>query len=68
MPHICDNERCTYHQPIPERRAKAPSFEILEDGERVLVDRFLYRSRDGKRELFLCDVCHAAVQLVAAQR
>ena len=64
MTSICENERCSYHRPLPVKDAGAPYIDTMEDGERVRVERYLYRSRDGKRDFFLCDVCHAAVQMV----
>lgn len=64
MTNICENERCTYHRPLTVKDAGAPYVDTVEDGERVRVERHLYRSRDGKRDFFLCDVCHAAVQMV----
>ena len=62
--NICENSRCTYHRHLPVKDAGAPYIDTIEDGERVRVERHLYRSRDGKRDFFLCDVCHAAVQMV----
>ncbi len=64
MTSICENEHCAYHRPLPVKDAGAPYVDTVEDGERVRVERHLYRSRDGKRDFFLCDVCHAAVQMV----
>jgi len=65
MTNICENERCTYHRPLPVKDAGAPYIDTIEDGERVRVERHLYISRDGsKRDFFLCDVCHAAVEMV----
>ena len=62
--NICENERCTYHRPLFVKDAGALYIDTLEDGERMRVDRYLYRSHDGKRDFFLCDVCHAAVEMV----
>lgn len=62
--NICENERCTYHRPLPTKDAGAPYIDTIEDGERVRVERYLYRNYGGAREFFLCDVCHAAVQMV----
>ena len=61
---ICENKSCTYHRPIQAKNTRAPYIDTIENGERVRVGRHLYRSRDGKRDFFLCDVCHAAVQMV----
>ena len=62
--NICDNERCTYHRIISDNDCGAPYIDVIEDGERVHVDRYPYRSIDGKRRIVLCDVCHAAVKMV----
>ena len=62
--NICENERCMYHRPLFVKDAGALYIDTLEDGERMRVDRYLYRSHDGKRDFFLCDVCHAAVEMV----
>ena len=64
MTSLCENEHCAYHRPLPVKDAGAPYVDTVEDGERVRVERYLYRSRDGKRDFFLCDICHAAVQMV----
>lgn len=62
--HICENERCAYHRRLIAKYAEAPYIDTIEDGERVRVDRHLYRSRDGKHDFFLCGVCNAAVEMV----
>lgn len=58
------NNRCAHHCELLTNDAKTHYVYAVEDGERVLVERYLYRSRDGKREFFLCDICHAAVDMV----
>lgn len=62
--NICENERCTYHHPLPVKDDWASYIDTMDGDERVRVERYLYRSRDGKRDFFLCDICHAAVQMV----
>jgi hypothetical protein len=68
MANICDNPRCTYHRPLPARDAGAPYVDTYDDGQQIVrVTRYLYQSHDGRREFFLCDVCHDAVEMVLAQ-
>lgn len=63
-PHICDNERCTYHLPLLTQNAKAPHIYIAEGLTRVRVDRYRYQSVDTPpRDLWLCHACHAAIEM-----
>ena len=62
--HICENELCDFHIPISDVEAARPYIDLIEDGERIQVVRYLYRSRSKGTHLMLCHVCHAAVQLI----
>ena len=63
--NICANPSCAYHEPIPVADTRTRYVYVMEGREMVKVDRILYRRRDGSHEFFLCDVCSAAVQMVA---
>lgn len=65
--NICDNNRCTYHRPLQDKYAGNQYVETVEDGEVVRVERHMYRPRSGGQEFFLCDVCHAAAQMVTGK-
>lgn len=64
---ICDNPKCAYHIKVNAKDAGAPHTYVIEGGERTRVDRHLYRSNAGAC-LFLCDVCHEAVQITNKPR
>ena len=63
--HICENKKCVNHLPIQTKDCGRPWFEIINDnGERVQIYRFLYRSaRTGAEDFFLCETCHNAVEM-----
>lgn len=63
---ICENKICTYHIPLAISRSDDPYVNVFKDGGRVRVERHLYAKRDGVK-VFLCDVCHAAVEMVTAR-
>lgn len=64
MATICDNPECAYHQPLPHRESTVMVVEVVDGHDRVSITRHMYRNNAGFT-LFLCDACHAAVQLVS---
>lgn len=59
MDYFCDNAQCEYHV-----KEQCKTLEVDDGGERKQVHRHLYVSFAFGRNFFLCDVCHAAVQMV----
>jgi hypothetical protein len=59
MDYFCDNQLCALH--VKERRK---TLEVEDGGRRRQVNRHLYIAVAGYRSFFLCDTCHAAVQMV----
>lgn len=67
MTNVCDNEKCSYHTRLLTSDARAPYVYVAEGDERVKVYRHIYRSLDSQHEFYLCDVCHAAAQMVRSK-
>jgi len=60
MDYFCDNQQCEYH--VKEQRK---TLEVEDrGGVRRRVHRHLYVAFAADRRFFLCDTCHAAVQMV----
>lgn len=57
---ICENKSCTYHLPLPLKDAWVSYVTVSDNLNPVRVNRHLYRWHGV--DIFLCDVCHRAVQ------
>lgn len=69
MTFLCDNDICTHHVPIPGRDENSLRAVVIDaDGERRTFERHLYVQNMGVAKVYLCDYCHAAVQLVMGPR
>ena len=63
----CDNPKCKFHIEVSEKQDEMPYFRYREPYLRgvlkdIEVQRYAYSN--GKGYLFLCEICHSAVQLI----
>jgi hypothetical protein len=65
--NICDNKICTYNEQVAFINSDAPYIDVVKGGKNIRVYRYLYKNSTGAVRFFLCDVCHAAVQMVIAK-
>lgn len=65
--HVCDNVSCTNHMPLPISVTDERYVTVIKDGELLQIKRHLYQRHDGTN-FYLCDACHAAVEMVVRPR
>lgn len=73
MVSVCDNSKCEYNE-VKTTDIFAPFVDVYDDfaSRKVRINRHLYKKTtvsckgDTPRRscLFLCDICHAAVEVV----
>ncbi len=66
--YLCHNEHCSNHIKLHTKNAADACIYVRTDGELERIERHMYRSPDGKNTFFLCDVCHAAVEMTKASQ